>query len=85
MQIIATGFKHINIRTAWLFSEFGKNICKTMLNLTGTKTELKVVFDQVGTQTYAMDLANVIYKIITYGLFENNSGINNDNNEGVCS
>ena len=55
-----TGCKHIIIRTAWLYSEFGKNFVKTMLNLTATKTQLKVVFDQVGTPTYAYDLAQAV-------------------------
>lgn len=52
-KIIATGVDHVIIRTAWLYSEFGKNFCKTMLNLTATKPALKVVFDQVGTPTCA--------------------------------
>ena len=56
-KIIASGVKHVIIRTAWLYSEFGKNFCKTMLNLTATKPALKVVFDQCGTPTYAYDLA----------------------------
>ena len=55
---------YVIIRTAWLYSEFGKNFCKTMLNLTATKPELKVVFDQVGTPTYALDLANAIIIIL---------------------
>ena len=59
-KIIATGCIYIIIRTAWLYSEFGKNFCKTMINLTATKPALKVVFDQCGTPTYALDLANVI-------------------------
>lgn len=63
-RIIATGCKSIIIRTAWLYSEFGKNFCKTMLNLTATKPQLKVVFDQVGTPTYAWDLATAIVDII---------------------
>ena len=50
-KIVATGCNYVIIRTAWLYSEFGKNFCKTMLNLTATKPELKVVFDQVGTPT----------------------------------
>ncbi|MBQ2011346.1 MAG: NAD(P)-dependent oxidoreductase, partial [Bacteroidaceae bacterium] len=55
-NIISTGGKYIIIRTAWLYSEYGKNFCKTMMNLTATKPQLKVVFDQVGTPTYALDL-----------------------------
>ena len=63
-KIIASGCKHIIIRTAWLYSEFGKNFCKTMLNLTATKPVLKVVFDQCGTPTYAYDLAVAIKDIL---------------------
>ncbi len=63
-KIIATGCNHVIIRTAWLYSEFGKNFCKTMMNLTATKPELKVVFDQVGTPTYALDLAKAIMVIL---------------------
>ena len=59
-KIIATGCNHVIIRTAWLYSEFGKNFCKTMMSLTATKPELKVVFDQAGTPTYALDLAKAI-------------------------
>lgn len=84
-KIIASGVKHIIIRTAWLYSEFGKNFVKTMLNLTSTRPQLKVVFDQCGTPTYALDLAKVINKIIENRLFENNSGIYHFSNEGVCS
>lgn len=84
-KIIASGVKHIIIRTAWLYSEFGKNFVKTMLNLTSTKPQLKVVFDQCGTPTYALDLAKVINKIIENRLFDNNSGIYHFSNEGVCS
>lgn len=63
-KIQATGCNHVILRTAWLYSEFGKNFVKTMLNLTATKSQLKVVFDQVGTPTYALDLANAISTII---------------------
>ena len=55
---------YVIIRTAWLYSEFGRNFCKTMLNLTATKPELKVVFDKVGTPTYALDLAKAIAVIL---------------------
>ena len=61
---MATGCDYVIIRTAWLYSEFGKNFCKTMLNLTATKPLLKVVFDQCGTPTYALDLANAIITIL---------------------
>lgn len=84
-RILATGVKHIIIRTAWLYSEFGKNFVKTMLSLTATKPQLKVVFDQCGTPTYARDLADVIYDIIENRKFDNNEGIYHFSNEGVCS
>jgi len=73
------------LRTAWLYSEFGKNFVKTMLNLTATKPQLKVVFDQVGTPTYALDLANAIYDIVNGRMYEGNTGIYHYSNEGVCS
>jgi dTDP-4-dehydrorhamnose reductase len=79
-----TDCNYIIIRTSWLYSEFGKNFCKTMLNLTATKPELKVVFDQVGTPTYALDLAKAI-KIIVEKFDESKIGIYNYSNEGVCS
>ena len=84
-RILATGVKHIIIRTAWLYSEFGKNFVKTMLSFTATKPQLKVVFDQCGTPTYAGDLADVIYDIIENRKFDNNEGIYHFSNEGVCS
>lgn len=84
-NIKEVGCKHLIIRTAWLYSEFGKNFCKTMLNLTATKPQLKVVFDQVGTPTYAYDLAKAIVDIIEGRKYENNTGIYHYSNEGVCS
>ena len=80
-----TGVDHLIFRTAWLYSEFGKNFVKTMLNLTATKPQLKVVFDQVGTPTYAFDLAEAIYAIIENRKYEGNTGIYHYSNEGVCS
>ncbi len=80
-----SGCKHLIIRTAWLYSEFGKNFCKTMLSLTATKPQLKVVFDQVGTPTYAYDLAKAIVDIITARSYEGNTGVYHYSNEGVCS
>lgn len=87
----ASGCKHVIIRTAWLYSEFGRNFCKTMLQLTATRPRLSVVFDQTGTPTYALDLANAIQHILadyeplatasSYG----HSGIYHYSNEGVCS
>lgn len=90
-----TGVDHHIFRTAWLYSEFGKNFVKTMLNLISTKPQLKVVFDQVGTPTYARDLADAIlvsledYKqsLNSQPSTLNNakSGIYHYSNEGVCS
>lgn len=84
-SIQKTGVAYLIFRTAWLYSEFGKNFVKTMLNLTATKPQLKVVFDQVGTPTYAYDLAKAIFDIIEQRKFEGNTGIYHYSNEGVCS
>lgn len=95
-RIIACGCKHIIIRTSWLYSEFGKNFCKTMMHLTATKPQLKVVFDQVGTPTYAMDLAQAIAVVLddyksemsnyqASPLHYSKSGVYHYSNEGVCS
>ena len=80
-KIIATGCKYMILRTAWLYSEFGKNFVKTMLNLTATKPQLKVVIDQVGTPTYALDLATAIVAALKNPV----QGIYHYSNEGVCS
>lgn len=80
-----SGADYLIFRTAWLYSEFGKNFVKTMLNLTATKPQLKVVFDQVGTPTYAYDLAKAIFEIIDCRKFTGNTGIYHYSNEGVCS
>lgn len=84
-KIQVTGINYLIFRTAWLYSEFGKNFVKTMLSLTATKPQLKVVFDQVGTPTYAYDLAKAIFDIIGNRKFEGNTGIYHYSNEGVCS
>ena len=85
-QIIQkTGVDFIIFRTAWLYSEFGKNFVKTMMTLTSTKPQLKVVFDQVGTPTYAYDLAKTIFDIIENRKIDGNMGIYHYSNEGVCS
>lgn len=90
-NIQAAGCKHVIIRTAWLYSEFGKNFVKTMLNLTATKPQLKVVFDQCGTPTYALDLANAIMTVLEDFTSEDakedysKTGIYHFSNEGVCS
>ena len=81
-KIIATGCKYVIIRTAWLYSEFGKNFCKTMLNLTATKPQLKVVFDQCGTPTYALDLANAIVTILNKVKERQSSADGNASSEG---
>ena len=83
--IVASGCHHIIIRTAWLYSEFGKNFVKTMLMLTSTKPQLNVVFDQTGTPTYALDLADAIYDIVNGRKYEGNDGVYHFSNEGVCS
>lgn len=80
-NIIASGCDYVIIRTSWLYSEFGRNFVKTMLSLTASKKELKVVFDQVGTPTYALDLANAIMVILQNPV----TGIYNFSNQGVCS
>lgn len=84
-EIEKSGVKALIFRTAWLYSEYGKNFVKTMLGLTATKPQLKVVFDQVGTPTYAQDLADTITDIISERKYENNEGIYHYSNEGVCS
>ena len=82
--IQVVGCNHVIIRTAWLYSEFGKNFCKTMMNLTATKPQLKVVFDQVGTPTYALDLARAI-AVVLERFDGSQTGIYHYSNEGVCS
>ena len=85
-NIQATGCRSVIIRTAWLYSEFGKNFVKTMMGLTATRPELKVVFDQVGTPTYAYDLAQAIKLIIERSdILNSQFSILNYSNEGVCS
>lgn len=93
--IIATNCNYVILRTAWLYSEFGKNFVKTMLNLTASKPQLKVVFDQAGTPTYAFDLAKTISVVIedyknessNYNQWSaySKTGIYHYSNEGVCS
>lgn len=85
-QAIAdSGCKALIFRTAWLYSEFGNNFLKTMMRLTAEREQLNVVFDQVGTPTYAGDLALAIFSIIEAGVYEGNEGIYHFSNEGVCS
>lgn len=75
------GCRQVIIRTAWLYSEYGKNFAKTMLNLTATKPLLKVVFDQAGTPTYSGDLAQAILAVLQNPI----EGVYHYSNEGVCS
>ncbi len=84
-SINTVGCRHLIIRTAWLYSEFGNNFVKTMLRLTAERESLKVVFDQVGTPTYAGDLARAIFDIVESGAYKDNEGVYHFSNEGVCS
>ena len=79
--VISSGVRHIIIRTSWLYSPYGKNFVKTMLELTSARPVVSVVFDQVGTPTFASDLAAAIIRILEAPL----EGIYNYSNEGVCS
>lgn len=83
--VAESGCKAIILRTAWLYSEFGGNFLKTMLRLTGENEALKVVFDQVGTPTYAGDLALAIFSIIDGDVYEGREGLYHFSNEGACS
>ena len=80
---ILTNPDTIIIRTSWLYSSFGNNFVKTIINLTKQHDKLTIISDQVGTPTYALDLANVILEIITNKKFI--SGIYNFSNHGVAS
>lgn len=84
-EIARSGCRALIFRTAWLYSEYGNNFVKTMLRLTAEKNEVRVVFDQVGTPTYAGDLAAAIYRIIESGGYDGNEGIYHFSDEGVCS
>lgn len=90
--VLASGCKHVILRTAWLYSEFGKNFLKTMYGLTAAKPEIKVVFDQTGTPTYAAGLARAVMAVVAdYAACGSSSaaypksGIYNFSDEGVCS
>ena len=83
--VLASGCSSIIIRTAWMYSEYGRNFLKTMLALTSTRPQVKVVFDQVGTPTYALGLASVISGILDRRLWHGKEGIYNYTDEGVCS
>ena len=79
------GCRNLIIRTAWMYSEFGKNFVRTIHSLASTRDNLRVVFDQVGTPTYAGDLARAIVDILESGRYEGNYGLYHFTNEGVCS
>ena len=85
LAIKESGCKALIFRTAWLYSEFGNNFLKTMMRLTAEREQLNVVFDQVGTPTYAGDLALAIFSIIEAGVYEGNEGVYHFSDEGVCS
>lgn len=82
--IEASGCRYMIFRTAWLYSSFGKNFVKTMVELTAERQEISVVYDQVGTPTYAQDLADTVAMIIDGGNLSS-SGIYHYTDEGVCS
>ena len=83
-SLAAAGCRYMIFRTAWLYSPFGKNFVKTMRKLTAEKDTLNVVFDQVGTPTYAGDLAALIFKVISERM-TGRQGIYHFSDEGVCS
>lgn len=83
--IMDTGCRYVIIRTAWLYSEYGKNFLKTMMKVLEENDLRKVVFDQVGSPTYAGDLADAIYKILNCSGEEIKEGVYHFSNEGVCS
>ena len=82
--VAESGCRHVIIRTAWLYSSFGRNFVKTMRTLTGEREALQVVFDQVGTPTYTGDLADAILHIVEEERY-NKCGVYHYSNEGVCS
>ena len=83
--VAESGCKYLTFRTAWLYSEYGNNFLKTMLRLTSERETLRVVFDQVGTPTYAGDLALAIFSLIETGRYAGNEGVYHFTDEGVCS
>ncbi len=83
-SVIESGCSYIIIRTSWLYSKWGGNFVKTMQRLTAERETLSVIFDQVGTPTYAGDLANAIGNIISTNRLDK-SGTYHFSNEGVCS
>ena len=83
--VMASGCRYLIFRTAWLYSEYGNNFLKTMLRLTSERDTLQVVFDQIGTPTYAGDLALAIFSIIESERYAGNEGVYHFTDEGVCS
>ena len=81
--VMASGCHYLILRTAWLYSEYGHNFVKTMLRLTAEREQIKVVSDQLGTPTYAGDLAEAIVSIISEGNFR--EGVYHYTNLGECS
>ena len=84
-EVLASGCRYVILRTAWLYSEYGHNFLKTMLRLTSERDTLQVVFDQIGTPTYAGDLALAIFSIIESERYAGNEGVYHFTDEGVCS
>lgn len=85
LAISDSGVNAIILRTAWLYSEYGKNFVKTILNLLDSRPEIKVVYDQTGTPTYAGNLARFIIDIIESGKLRGFEGTYHFTDEGVCS
>lgn len=83
--VVRSGCRYLIFRTSWLYSEFGRNFVKTMLELTATRPSLQVVFDQAGTPTYAGDLAAAIFDIVEHRRYAGHEGIYHYSDEGVCS
>lgn len=83
--IAEVGCRYLIVRTAWLYSEYGHNFVKTMLRLLAERERVQVVFDQVGTPTYAGDLARLLLDIVEREQYLGNDGIYHFSNEGVCS
>lgn len=83
--VVESGCRHLIFRTAWLYSEYGNNFLKTMLRLTAEHVRINVVMDQIGTPTYAGDLALAIFSIVEGERFRGREGIYHFTGEGVCS
>jgi len=83
--VLQSGCRAVIVRTAWLYSEFGRNFLKTMLRLISERETVNVVFDQVGTPTYAGDLAAALRRIVESDAFAGREGVYHYSDEGVCS